>query len=220
MKTSLKNDRADCIAIIANGQAPPFNLLDEYLKDVGLIIAVDGGSLICRQYALIPDYIIGDLDSIDRNTRDYFSSVSFIETPDQDFTDMQKTLRFVARFHPKTIRIFAAFGKRPDHSFGNLLIFEQYSGDARLEIYDRFGRLRRLKAGRYSLASIAGGTVSLFSLQPIHKLSLSGFKYEVSNQNFDPYFMGISNEYTQNSCRISFDSGTLFIYEHFPLPGK
>lgn len=220
MTTSLKNSRADCIAIIANGEPPPSELFKKLLQDVSLTIAIDGGSMICRQYAITPDYIIGDLDSIDRDTKNYFTAVPFIETPDQDFTDMQKTLQFITRFNPKTIRIFAAFGKRPDHSFGNLLIFEQYTGKAQLEVYDYFGRLKRLKAGRHSISSITGGTVSLFSLQPVYHLSLNGFKYEVSDQNFDPYFLGISNEFTRNHCQISFESGPLFIYEHFPLPGK
>jgi tripeptide aminopeptidase len=128
-------------------------------------------------------------------------------------SDMEKALDFALQFTPTRIIITAAFGKRKDHSFINLLIFQKYSGKVSLEIIDDFGKMRILQSGKHTLHGFPKKTISLFSLGEIRSLTLSGFKYNLQSRDFKSYFYGLSNVYLSEKVCIEFSSGTLFVYE-------
>lgn len=203
------------IAILANGNRINHDLLKKILSNVSIIIAADGGAELCRYYSIKPDYIIGDLDSITKETRKKFADTKIIFEPDQNFTDLQKALRFSCTLKPDRIIILFAFGKRIDHTICNILIFQNYRENIPLEIYDGFGKMELYFPGKYDLIGKAGETISFFSLEPIYNLSLTGFKYSISNKIFKKYFIGISNIFEKEKCQIQFDKGKLISYRVF-----
>ena len=203
------------IAIIANGPAPTKKILTQFLNDIDIIIAADGGANTCRKLGLKPDYIVGDLDSVLDSTLQLFNEASVIRMEDQDFSDMQKALTFAKGLNPKKIKIFAAFGERSDHTFSNLLYFASMNLPVEPEIFDNFGRFIILEKGNHEIYGNPGQPVSIISLTPVINLNLSGFKFAVIQENFSPFFNGTSNEFTQNNATITFDSGRLFVY--FPF---
>ncbi len=203
------------IAILANGNRINNNLLKKALSNASIIIAADGGAELCRYYSIKPDYIIGDLDSITKETRKIFANTKTIFEPDQNFTDLQKALRFACTLKPDRIVILFAFGKRIDHSICNMLIFQNYRENIPLEIYDSFGKMEILFPGKYDVIGKKGEIISLFSLEPIYNLSLIGFKYSIANKIFKKNFIGISNIFEKEKCQIQFDKGKLISYRVF-----
>jgi len=204
------------IALIANGEALNKEILMRYLSGAHTIIAADGGSRLCRQLQITPDYILGDMDSIDDATRRHFASVSFISREDQNHTDLQKALQFAVELGARTIRIFAAFGLRGDHSAANLLIFESFDAAVELQAFDNHGILTRLFPGEHHFQGRPGQTVSFFSLRPLQNLTLEGFAFPVAEKNFAPFFLGNSNRYSTSLGRVSFTDGRLLVYHLFP----
>lgn len=201
------------IAIIANGEMIQPERVRKIVTDADLIIAADGGALACEASGIRPHYIVGDLDSIPAELRDFFADVPFRHIADQDSTDMEKALEFARGFHPERIKVLCAFGRRSDHALANALIFGRFNNEIPLEIYDDFGKLWMLPPGNHVLPAEKGRTVSLLAMQPLTNLTLQGFRYPLSHQNYSSSFIGVSNVYESDVCEISFDSGQLFIYE-------
>ena len=207
------------VVIIANGETLK-QKLKNIIFDEDIIIAADGGVVNCINAGIIPDYIIGDLDSIQLDINKYFSAAKVIHNPDQETTDVVKALNLAFSLHPEKIKVFSAFGKRTDHSIGNILIFHKMiklisDKSIELEIFDNFGKMKILSSGKHEIKGEINSTVSLFSISPIQNLTLKGFRYDLKNQDFPNNFLGISNVYKSEICEICFDSGVLFLYDVF-----
>ena len=200
------------IAIVANGEELNLKLVKHILNDVTTIIAANGGASLCKEYGIKPDYIIGDVDSIPQEVQDIFSSSKIILEPDQELTDLQKALNFAQALSPNKIKILSSFGKRMDHSIGNLIIFSKYYGKASLEIYDNFGKTELYTPGKHKIKGKIGQTISFFSLSPIKNLFLTGFQFPIKNKNYDIKFVGISNTFKSEIGSVEFTEGKLFSY--------
>ncbi len=201
------------VAIVANGELLNQQLSDVFFDSVDLIIAADGGAAMCKACNIEPHYIIGDLDSVDKETLQHFSSAEIIRITEQDSTDMEKALQFARKFNPGKLRVLSAIGRRSDHSTANLMFLKDFNETIPVEIFDNYGILRILEPGRHVIEHAARKTVSFFSIQPVSNLTLHGFRYPLSKKSYHPYFVGISNVIEQNNCFVEFDSGTLFFYE-------
>jgi len=201
------------IAIIANGEILKKDLVERALQNVTTIIAADAGAETCKQAGITPDFIIGDCDSISHELIDTFSEVELIHLTDQYSTDMEKASNLALPMNPDRIRIISALGKRMDHTVANLLFFSDLNKKAPVEIFDNYGIMTILESGLHNIDNKSGRLISFFSPKPVENLSLTGFRYPLENENFDSWFVGISNVCDSDKCSVQFDSGTLFMYE-------
>ena len=113
------------ILIICNGEVPHSKIIKKFISLADLIVCVDGGANSALKLNISPDYIIGDMDSIKPLTAERFKNVKHIFKPDQDFTDLEKTLIYLQEFKPEIIHIFGAIGNRIDHSLSNPLYLKK-----------------------------------------------------------------------------------------------
>jgi thiamine pyrophosphokinase len=206
-----KNHNKKSVLIIANGESPGDDVLRELVSKSDIIIAADGGSKLCYQKNINPDFIIGDLDSIEKPILDHFRYCEIIKIADQDSHDLEKAIRFSQTLKPEIVRITAAFGKRFDHSLANLLLLQKQYREQSLEFYDEFGCLSMI-SGKFDLDQPVGRIVSLFSFLPISGLSLIGFQYTLSDAEYPYGFSGLSNVVQQRNASIQMKKGSLFIY--------
>lgn len=201
------------LTIIANGERPDQNKLHSVLKNTDIIIAIDGGANHCEKLGIRPNFIVGDLDSIDDKIKENFPQSSIVSLDNQDFTDMEKTLEFIKRFNPTKVNIFAASGKRSDHNLSNLIVFNRWCPLYNITIFDNYGTFQFLHPGIHELKFKVGTKISLISIHTIKNLILKGFKYPVSNMDFTNNFIGMSNVIGTNPAYIEFAEGILMIYE-------
>lgn len=206
-----KNYHKKSVLIIANGEPPGDVLLNELVSKSDIIIAADGGSTICFHKNIMPDYIVGDLDSTDRRVLTHFKSSVVMKISDQNHHDLYKALQFAQTLKSKIIRVTAAFGKRFDHSIANLLLLQKEYQKQLLEFYDAYGCLIMI-SGDYKLYQPVGQVVSLFSFLPVSGLSLAGFKYSLKNVDYPNGFSGLSNIMQQKDATIRIKTGSLFLY--------
>ena len=75
------------VSVILNGQMPINNTLINKINNSDYIIAVDGSANKLFDLEIIPDVIIGDLDSF-QNVNN--KNIELVETPDQNKTDFRK----------------------------------------------------------------------------------------------------------------------------------
>ena len=78
------------ILLVLGGDPPSEDLLRWRIEESDLSVAVDSGWLAFRHAGLIPDILIGDMDSWQGVESDVPNSVEWIIEKDQEKTDFQK----------------------------------------------------------------------------------------------------------------------------------
>ena len=199
------------ILIIANGEIPQKGIFQKLVLEADCIVAVDGGSNICYEHNIYPNFIIGDLDSINPNVSAHFHDSEIIQLEDQNRHDLDKAIEFTRTLNPEKIMVIGAFGKRLDHSLANILLLQSIPHDCSIIFYDDYGQLSQIQ-GTQQLNLQANTTVSLFSFLPVFGLSLEGFQYSLQDQNFPAGFNGLSNLIVANPAKIRIKTGSIFLY--------
>src|ERR1035438_10669190 len=117
-----------CI-ILANGKPPAKSVLS-FLTNRGysILICADGGANSAKKLNVLPNYIIGDLDSITNNTLKYYTERSeIIKIKRQNDTDVEKCIKFAIKKKLNDIVLVGVTGDRLDHTFCNLGIVDRKS---------------------------------------------------------------------------------------------
>lgn len=200
------------IVIIANGQNFSDTILKEKTFEANCIIAADGGIYNCLENNIIPDYVVGDIDSIENVKNKISEKTQVIRIEEQETTDMQKALAFAETLNPGNIDIFCSFGKRTDHTLGNILILNNYS-KIPITMYDEFGFFKMLCSGFHNYKNKKGKTISLFTISELTNIELEGFEFPLSEHFIGQAFIGVSNKISDQIASIKFDEGKLLVYE-------
>ena len=112
--------------ILANGEFPTKSYAIKVLQNASIIICTDGSANQLSKINKIPDFIIGDFDSIENKNN--FSSEVKVENSDQNNNDLEKAVEFFLKKYPgENLTIIGANGLRDDHNLANLLILDKYS---------------------------------------------------------------------------------------------
>ena len=121
-------DANNPVIVIANGEFPNHEIPINYLKNCNHIICADGAADKIEEFGLKPNVVIGDFDSTKISSKERLGS--WIETPDQNKTDLEKTFEWCISKNIKNITLLGAGGLREDHFLGNLYICLLYTSDA------------------------------------------------------------------------------------------
>jgi thiamine pyrophosphokinase len=199
------------ILLIANGEAPPAVLAKRMIEWSDLVVAIDGGSNHCAKWNVLPDFIVGDLDSITKENRDRFTKSEFVYLPDQSKHDFEKALEFLETLMPEEVRVLSCWGKRFDHILANLYVTLVMRHSFTITFFDAEGELSVIKK-KIVFADSIGKTISLFSFHAVNGLSIEGCKYSNTQPDFIDGFIGLSNIITENPATIRLKDGYLFLY--------
>lgn len=200
------------IVIFANGENPDINTMPSVVARANYIIAADGGILNCRQNNIQPDCIIGDFDSSGTRKIPENQKVQIIHIEEQNSTDMEKAIEHAKKFNPSVIDIYCSFGKRTDHSLGNIFILNNYK-DLNINMHDEFGSMFALNPGVKEFRDLKNTTISLFALSKVENIELHGFEFPLKQESIGPSFFGVSNKISENNAAIRFEKGRLIVYQ-------
>ena len=108
--------------IVTGGTKPSKKLLSKEISSENIIIAADSGANCLWKYQITPDYLIGDLDSIDKKILDFFvqKNITIEQHPcNKNLTDAQLALNKAITLGAKEIVLLGCLGgKRTDHILG------------------------------------------------------------------------------------------------------
>ncbi len=205
-----------CI-IIANGDPPKKSLID-FLDKRGYstLICADGGSNTALKLDLIPDVIIGDLDSILPETYDYFyDKCKIIKVKDQYSTDVEKCLKYAIKKKFNEAILLGANGDRLDHSFCNFGIVLKYFNKIKIKLIHKESILEVI-TGTVKLSSIKGEIISLYGIYNKTKITSSGLKYQLKNNSL-PFGKrdSTSNITISSNVELKVKNGKIFIIRNF-----
>lgn len=195
--------------------------MEKYQFD--LTIAVDAGMTFFAKKGWIPDYIVGDFDSVAPEILQKFMDLEegrpqiLQFQPEKDETDTELAIRTAMSRGCKKIHILGATGSRMDHVLGNIhLLGMGMKQGVEVVIVDPNNRIRMIqKRIVIKREEQYGNYVSLFPFTPqVTGLTLTGFKYPLSHAVLECYHsLGVSNEITQKQAEISFQDGVLLVVE-------
>lgn len=207
-----------CI-ILANGKAPG-KIIINYLKKIGYsyLICADGGADTAKKLGIVPDFIIGDLDSIEANTLKFLEDkTEVIQIKRQNDTDVEKCLKFAIKKKFSEAVLLGAIGDRLDHSFCNLGIVIKFFDRIKVKIISDKSLLVPY-SGNVQLATVKGETISLYGFNDDTKITSMGLKYPLK-QTALPFGKreSTSNAANKESIQLKIDGGIIFVIRDINL---
>lgn len=201
--------------IISGGELNPI-FLKTFLgnNNINNIIAVDKGLEVLDKIKILPNYIIGDFDSINKNVLSkYENNAEVIKlNPEKDFSDTHMALKLAIDLKSTSIYILGAMGKRIDHALANIHILkEALDSNIECKILDSNNEIQLITTGKHKVGNLGYKYVSLIPLSTkVEGITLTGFKYPLNNATLEiGHSIGVSNELIKNTATIEIKSGIL-----------
>lgn len=185
------------MAIVGGGAVDP-SLLRELAGRGVALVGADGGADAIGAAGLVPELIIGDLDSLG-DRAGWAARTRVVHIPEQITTDFEKALYSTAA--PITLAL-GMTGKRLDHTLAALSAVLRYAAQRRLVIIDEVD-VALAVIGAIDFAAAAGERVSIHPLVPVDFLSSRGLRYPLDGLRLEPGgLLGTSNEGTGAPVQI------------------
>ena len=176
------------------------------------LICADGGANSAIKLGLVPDAIVGDLDSISDAALKEFKSVSkIIRLKRQNDTDVEKCLKYSISKKCDEALLVGATGNRLDHTFCNLGIVIKFFSQIKISLIAENSFLRAY-SGSIELKTFPGETISLYGISPKTKITSKGLKFELKNASL-PFGIreSTSNIAKKNLVKLKIDNGVVLV---------
>jgi len=165
---------------------------------------------------VVPDVVIGDMDSIKQDVLQRFTNIgcTISRYPRQkDETDLKLALDYAVDRGAQDICVISALGGRWDMSVATIMLAasSEYC-DIRLHFSDDSCRMAVHHPGQqYTFSNMAGKTISFIPLQhDVEGITLSGFEYPLENETIAfGSSRGVSNVISARQATEQHTSGVL-----------
>ncbi len=210
------------VFILAGGPVPDLAFLKERIDSLhpAAILCADGGARHARKLGLVPEAIVGDMDSLDDETARFFSGQGcrlLRHPPEKDETDTELALAEALGMNPDAVWIFGALGRRLDHTLANLsLLASEAAEGVDVRLVDPFCEAFVVR-GTKTIEGEPGQTVSVFPLGAATEgITLEGFEYPLNGAMMKPGKpYGVSNRLIADRGVIRVGKGALLVVHYF-----
>lgn len=207
-------DREVAILVVA-GIPPRETFLREVLRklDYQRLYAADGGANILKEVDVLPDVIVGDLDSISSDSKAYYVDKGVrLETfpREKDFSDTELALDYLLKEGQKEVIVLGALGGRADHHLANTFLLPAFGRRGmNLHLLDECNLISYIKRGEYVIPQVENAYLSFFALgESGLSLSLEGVKYPLTKKQLSlGSSLCLSNRFTEDYARIEIFDG-------------
>ncbi|UWQ94754.1 thiamine diphosphokinase [Rhodobacteraceae bacterium M385] len=178
----------DYIALVGGGDlaADVFKLVQDR---AGIFVAADGGADALLGFGVIPDAVIGDMDSLSEAGRAAISEDRIFEVSEQDSTDFDKALRLA---DAPLVYALGFTGARLDHELAALHVLLRYAN--RLVVLLGEEDVTVHLPARIALDLPVGMRVSLFPMNAV-TVGMTGLRWSFEALALHPmHKIGTSNE--------------------------
>jgi thiamine pyrophosphokinase len=194
-KTLLSFDRP--LAIVGGGTTD-IALLHELVAHGVALVGADGGGNAIGAAGLVPEAILGDLDSIEDRAA-WEQRTRVIHIPEQITTDFQKALYSTSA--PVTLAL-GMTGKRLDHTLAALSALHEVAQHRRVILIDETD-VALAVSGPFTFDAAPRERISVHPLVPITFERTEGLFYPMNDLLLDPAGrLGTSNEGTGGRVEI------------------
>lgn len=200
------------VLIICDGHLPEKFWIETECKRHDYVVACDGAGNMLIDLNLLPNVVIGDLDSFDWSLKT--ESIQIICDTDQETNDLEKALQFVLNKGYQRVTIIGALGKRIDHTLKNLSVLMRFDEHfPKLILKDEFG-ISFMARNKVEVKAEIGTTVSLVPMSgEVEGITTKGLKYSLHSESLaNGKRDGTSNEMLETTAEIEVLSGKLLLF--------
>jgi len=202
--------------------AAPVSGSSEYVSrlapNADIVIAVDGGGAVCLDAGVLPDYLVGDLDSAPSEAVDELLArgVPIQRFPtDKNESDLELAIAQARRLGATEIVVTAATSGRLDHTLAVLAALAKAADMSPVIAEPDLAGWILSASGRKSLAlEGAGSLVSLVAWGGVALLSARGMRWPLDGAELGPEStLGLSNEIASaQPALITVRQGTTLVF--------
>lgn len=182
---------------------------DKITQSFDLVVACDGGYKNAIAAGIVPNVLVGDMDS-------YFEmpdGVKVFKYPsEKDFTDGEAGLEYLVQNGCEEIFVYCGLGKRFSHTISNLQMASGHLNSAEITFYGMDEKVL-LKNKSFQLKEKLGATISLAPISgDVHIISSKGLKYPLENLTLKTTSArGVSNVAIESIQSINFEQGVILV---------
>lgn len=189
-------------------------------KQEWMWIAVDGGIGFFAQKGIIPDWWIGDMDSVDRETMgiQYLQRVPescIKKVPvEKDDTDMALAVSVAYDAGCEEILIFGGIGgERISHTLANIQLMHAYAvKNCHIQMIAEKSRMEVMGPGKKVFSADMKGELSVLAVTDnVKGVRIQGMKYEYEGDLTNRRALGVSNAFIGRESSIEVADGILLI---------
>lgn len=202
--------------IIGSGSSIDKEIFYSEKINIEYVICADGGLEKAEYLGLLPDVIIGDLDSVNTSVLKRYieMNIEIIEYPsEKNYTDMDLAIQYAVEKGYKEIILIGASGSRIDHTMANILLVElYYKKGIKIKIVDN-NNIVQMVTGKMEIEYKKNYFVSIIpTSDTIEGITLEGFKYPLNNVNVKRgSTLCISNQITEEKGIITLAKGNALV---------
>jgi len=204
--------------IVLGGDAPGRKLLEGCVAAADFSIAADRGLEALDAAGILPDLLIGDMDSVNPAVLARYEGKLELTRLRcaKDDTDGEAALYLAAQHGAKLVTLLGALGGRLDHALANLMLLNRaHRLGMKAQILDEQVCIRRVD-GEALLCGAKGDTVSLLPLGQAHGVTLDGFVYPLENGTLaNDSSLGVSNVVSSDKATVKVESGDLLLFHYY-----
>jgi len=199
--------------LIGNGEYPSPDKYTHILGNAKCIICADGGANYAYRQNVKPDWILGDLDSIEPEVLDYYQRqhIQIQKLKSQRNNDLEKAIRKAIRLGYQQLILIGFIGKRLDQTLATLQIAKKYIRKTRVILYSSSCEIYPLVPGKYTFSAQPGDPVSIFGFPRAYGITTTGLQWSLTNNHLLESSRGLSNRTINSLIEISFTRGYLLL---------
>jgi len=200
--------------IFAGGKIENYDRVKKYLRGSSLVVCADSGIEHAFNMDIVPDLLVGDMDSIDSSTLEKVQKLK-IEIhnfpAEKDFTDTELALDIALAKGATEAVLLGGLGDRPDHSLANIFLMVSFKQQGlNLKLAGENWEIFLID----NIAEINGNKGDILSLIPISPEAVGvvteGLYYPLKDETLlmGPA-RGISNIFLGDTAKVSLKKGLL-----------
>ena len=202
--------------ILTRGNLPSDDRIKTLCREAEYVICCDGAAKHAVRLGILPNMLIGDMDSIDEDDRKTLIAGGAKEVrlkPDKDETDTQAACSVAMELGAQKLVMLGGLGGRMDHSLGNIQCLWMLHLEGVESRIESGKEVAYIVTDSFQFARYPGRTFSLIPLLPQTEVfRMTGVKYPLAHT---PLLfgstLGISNVVQQADAQITMQSGTALL---------
>jgi len=196
--------------IVCKGSFPRKEYPRYLLSKADLTVCCDGALETLEKHGIIPDVVIGDMDSVCRRTLEKFKG-KIVHCTGQEDNDQTKAFNYIMDNCPDIghVYILAASGLREDHTVANLSLLMEYlplceAKGITVEMVSDYSTAFAV-SDSCTLDVGAGRSVSLFSPDNSLNIHSEGLHWPTDTVVFDNWWKASLNRADADTIKLTFN---------------
>lgn len=203
-----------CIIIPAYIEGSIRNIVSGEELASSLVICADAGFERAAAEGIVPDILVGDLDSVDEKNLIVPPEVKMITANwHKDETDFELAVDTAVSEGCSSVLIAGGFGGRIDHTLGNIQnMVDFYRHGVDISMKDERNYLTVLESGSLTLSAGRDVNLSILAHSDEAEVSVTGVEWPLEHYHMtSDRPLGVSNFVTGEKAEITVYSGTVLV---------